>query len=251
MSVARSGNDIDCSLVPRVPSLKAGAPVILSLVALAATGCAGPSSTTAPVSPAPERYPIVPAPRRLEAEVGRVPARSDDADHPLRSRRQWAPRALRDAGRSPPGGHRASAAGLFGTGGRRRARRDRDPADAGVAPAEPEGYRLIVTGRGATLSAPTPAGLFYGPADASAAPSPGIRTGGPHAESVGKRRDTDGRLTGGSATGPSQPWISRTRRAFLIVASSWTWRAGTIRPSSSRRSSTSSRSTSSTPCTGI
>lgn len=147
----------------RISSLQARASVIgpRLLVALISGGCSG-GRATAPVSPAPQRYPIIPAPRRIQAGSGEFRLDrttrimlSDPASTELRALVELLAAPLRASSGlplpvspEPADNHTPNAISLRLT--------------PGVAPAQSESYRLVVTERGAMLSAPTPAGLFSG-----------------------------------------------------------------------------------------
>ena len=81
-----------------------------------------------------------PAPR---GQAWRIPARSRDADHALRSGKRGAPHVVGAPGRSPPGCLRTPAASLSRTGSRPRFPRYHDPSGHQTSdPREPERYRL-------------------------------------------------------------------------------------------------------------
>lgn len=147
----------------RISSFQARASVIgpRLLLALISSGCAG-GRATAPVSPAPQRYPIIPAPRRIQAGSGEFRLDrttrimlSDPASTELRALVELLAGPLRASSGlplpvspEPADNHTPNTISLRLT--------------PGVAPAQAESYRLVVTERGAMLSAPTPAGLFWG-----------------------------------------------------------------------------------------
>jgi hexosaminidase len=128
-------------------------------LAVISTGCAG--RPAGPI-PAPDRYPVVPAPRHIEARSGEFQldsatriVLSDPAGAELRTLAEAVAAPLRAASRLPlpiaPGPTDEQA---------RNAIAIRLARDSGSV--EPERYRLVVTGHGATLSASTPAGLARG-----------------------------------------------------------------------------------------
>ena len=152
--MARGGNSVDYSLMARV--------VLLEIFALLlAVGCAGRSTVTGP-NPAPERYPIVPEPRRIETRSGEFQldnatqiVLSDPASTELRALSELLLAPLRAASGLPlpvssePA--KETAPGIIAI-----------RLKPGPPSADPESYRLVVTSRRATLSAPTPAGLLLG-----------------------------------------------------------------------------------------
>ncbi len=115
-----------------------------------------------PVAPAPERYPIIPAPRHIQPGPGELRLDrttrimlSDPASAELRALAELLAAPLRAASglplpvsQEPAGDHMPHAIAIRLT--------------PGAPSALPESYRLVVTGRGAILSAPTTAGLFRG-----------------------------------------------------------------------------------------
>ena len=136
-----------------------GAALFLALVA---GGCAGTRVTPEPAPQVVERYPIMPAPRRLQARPGEFRLDretrimlSDPASTELRTLSELLAAPLRAASGLPlpvapePASDRATNALSI--------RLTPDSASQ-----EPESYRLVVTQRGAILSAPTPAGLVHG-----------------------------------------------------------------------------------------
>ena len=147
----------------RISSLPARASVIgpRLLLALVSSGCAG-GTAIGPIGPAPHRYPIIPAPYRIQARPGEFRLGrttrimlSDPASSELRALVELLATPLRgSSGLSlpvspePADDHTPDAISVRLTPG--------GPS----APAE--SYRLVVTERGAMLSAPTPAGLFWG-----------------------------------------------------------------------------------------
>ena len=162
MSVARSGENIACSLTPRASSFKAGAPVIAAIVlALGSIGCGGrPASLR--VNPAPEQYPIVPSPLSIEPRPGefRIDSAtrillSDPASAELRALAEVVVAPLRAASRLA-----LPVSSVPAHGGAVNAITIR--LIQGSAPADSERYHLVVTPRGATLSAARPAGLLHG-----------------------------------------------------------------------------------------
>ena len=146
--------------MPRKPlALAVGAPLLLALVA---AGCGGARATPEPVSPALERYPIIPAPRHIQEGIGEFRLDretrimlSDPASTALHALSEFLAGPLRAASGLPlpvspePASDRATNAVSI-------------RLTPGVSPKEPESYRLVVTERGASLSAATPAGLFHG-----------------------------------------------------------------------------------------
>jgi hexosaminidase len=110
----------------------------------------------------PQRYPIIPAPRRIQAGSGEFRLDrttqimlSDPASTELRALVELLATPIRASSGlplpvspDPADNHTPNAISLRLT--------------PGVAPAQVESYRLVVTERGAMLSAPTPAGLFWG-----------------------------------------------------------------------------------------
>jgi hexosaminidase len=158
--------EIERPLIEKLPralsrqarALLLGAP----LLALAATGCSGMSARSGPVPPAPERYAIIPAPRRLEARPGEFRLDretrimlSDPASTELRALSELLAAPLRAASGLPLPVSSEPAADHAPHAITIRLAPDSDSR-------EPEGYRLSVTERGVTLSAPTPAGLLNG-----------------------------------------------------------------------------------------
>ena len=143
----------------RAGLLAAGAALFLALVA---AGCAGTRATPEPVPQVVERYPIIPAPRRLQARPGEFRLDRDTrimlsnpASTELRTLSELLAAPLRAASGFPlpvspvpASDHATNAVSI------------RLTADS--ASGEPESYHLVVTQRGAILSAPTPAGLFHG-----------------------------------------------------------------------------------------
>jgi hexosaminidase len=151
-----------CSLMPCASSLKTGGRIVRAVVlALAAANCGG-RPVDVRVNPAPERYPIVPSPLSIEPRPGEFLLDSatrillsDSASVELRALAEILATPLR------------AASGLALPVSVARARED--AADAitlrqthASAPADSERYRLVVTPRGATLSASGPAGLAHG-----------------------------------------------------------------------------------------
>jgi len=119
-------------------------------------------AATGPVRPVPAHYPIVPAPRHIEAGSGELRLDratriilSDPANPELRALAEVLISPLRAASGLPlpissePAADQAQHAIVI--------RLTPDSASA-----EPESYRLVVTGRGAILGAATPAGLARG-----------------------------------------------------------------------------------------
>ena len=163
LEIEQATHLVDISL-PRTPSrmarvLALGAPLLLML---AATGCSGMRARPGPVPPAPEGYAMIPAPRRLEAKPGEFRLDretrimlSDPASVELRALSELLAVPLRAASGLPlpvspePAADHAPHAITIRLAAHSDSR-------------EPEGYRLSVTERGVTLSAPAPAGLLYG-----------------------------------------------------------------------------------------
>jgi hexosaminidase len=130
------------------------------LLAVLATGCAGP--TTAPVSPVPRSASIIPAPRQIKGGSGtfhldrstRIML-SDPTSTELRTLVELLAAPLRVASGLPlpVSPHPADDRTLDAISLR---------LTPGAGSVEPESYRLLVTQRGVMLSAPTTAGLFWG-----------------------------------------------------------------------------------------
>jgi hexosaminidase len=132
------------------------------LLLLTSAACAGGIAPTTLPAPAPERYPIIPAPRHLQALPGEFRLDrstrimlSDPASPELRALAELLAAPLRAASGLPvPVSHQAA---------------DGHAPQAiairliqGAPSAVPESYRLVVTERGAMLSAPASAGLVRG-----------------------------------------------------------------------------------------
>jgi len=147
----------------RTSSLPAHAVVgVPLLLALLGAGCAGTRTAPESVRPAPDRYAVIPLPARLDARPGEFRldretriALSDPASAELRAVAELFAAPLRAASGLPlpiapePAGDDTPNAITLRL--------------ATAAPAtERESYRLVVTERGATLSAPTPAGASLG-----------------------------------------------------------------------------------------
>jgi hexosaminidase len=132
------------------------------VLALLSTGCAGTRTSPEPVTPAADRYAIVPQPRRLVARPGEFRldrgtriVLADTASAALRALAELLASPLRAASGLPLPIASASSSG--------------DASNtiaiqltSSSSSAEQESYRLVVTERGATLTAPTPAGLING-----------------------------------------------------------------------------------------
>jgi hexosaminidase len=147
----------------RRSALDLNSPVTIVALVLAAVcmGCGG-KATIGRVNPELERYPIIPAPRRIQPARGEFPLDrttrimlSDPANGELRSLAELLAAPLRAAtglplpvSLEPADEHPAHAIALR-------------LAPAGDS-ARPESYRLLITERGALLSAPTLVGLFRG-----------------------------------------------------------------------------------------
>ena len=150
-------------------------------------------------------------------QARRIPARSRDADHALRSRQHGAPHVVGAPGRSPPGCLRTPAAGLSGTGVRPRDQRNLDPTDA----------RLGLQGAGELPPGCRPAGRDpLGPdagravpraSNAPAAPPAGAGAWGPIGQCVGERRRADGGL-GATAGAVGHPRRGDRGRAPLPLS---------------------------------
>ncbi|HWJ22014.1 MAG TPA: beta-N-acetylhexosaminidase, partial [Gemmatimonadaceae bacterium] len=145
---------------PPARTVRAG--VLLLPLALLGAACARPTPAPLP-SAAPERYAIVPQPRHLVARPGelQLDARtrivlSDSANAELRTVANLLAVPLRAASGLPL--PIAQAAGDDAP----NAIAIRLDASAAADSAHRESYRLLVTDRGATLSAPTTAGLLNG-----------------------------------------------------------------------------------------
>jgi hexosaminidase len=137
----------------------AGAALVLGLVV---TGCAGTKVAPEPVPRVVERYPIIPAPRRLQARPGEFRLDretrimlSDPASAALRTLSELLAAPLRAASglplpvsAEPASDHAINALSIRLT--------------PNSASGESESYRLVVAPQGASLSAPTPAGLARG-----------------------------------------------------------------------------------------
>ncbi len=150
--------------MPRTPSRRAGMLAVGAALfhVLVAPGCAGRRATPEPEPQVVERYPIIPAPRRLQARPGEFRLDretrimlSDPASTELRTLSELLVTPLRTASGlplpvspEPASDHATNALSI---------RLTPDSASR-----EPESYRLVVAPHGTILSAPTPAGLFYG-----------------------------------------------------------------------------------------
>lgn len=135
----------------------------LLLLALVGAGCARTRMAPEPARSEAERYAIIPQPRRLIARQGefrldrntRV-VLSDSASKELRALAELLVLPLRAASGLPlpisqaSGDIESNAIAI------------RLDSSAPPTPATTESYRLVITGRGATLSAATPAGLIHG-----------------------------------------------------------------------------------------
>ena len=139
----------------------------LLLVALSSAGCGAARTASGPPPPLaapPNRYAIIPMPRRLVTRPGEFRldretriVLADTASRELRAPAELLAAPLRAASGLPLPIVPASTSG-GGDASNAIAIR----LDAGGPSAEPERYRLVVTERGATLSASTPAGLLDG-----------------------------------------------------------------------------------------
>jgi N-acetyl-beta-hexosaminidase len=145
---------------PRQPLVPTLAPAVF--LALLATGCAGMRAAPGPAPRFVARYPIVPAPRHLEAKPGEFRldretriVLSDPRSRELRTLAELLAAPLRAAAGLPLPVASEPAA-------------DQAPNAISIrltpspASSDPESYRLLVSECGATLSAPTPAGLYLG-----------------------------------------------------------------------------------------